>query len=67
MIEELIEPKRVRAIQEALPERVRAIQEALCGFLLDEIINPIGEFYANHSISVGLAVKTGTTMMTCNI
>ena len=34
MIEELIEPKRVRAIQEALPERVRAIQETLCGFLL---------------------------------
>ena len=29
-------------------ERVRAIQEALCGFLLDEVINPNVEFYANH-------------------
>jgi hypothetical protein len=35
------------------PQRVRAIQEALCGFLLDEVINPKGEFYADHRISVG--------------
>ncbi|RLM61293.1 hypothetical protein C2845_PM14G08230 [Panicum miliaceum] len=35
------------------PERVRAIQEALCEFLLDEVINPKGEFYADHRISVG--------------
>ena len=26
-------------------EQVRAIQEQLCGFLLDEVINPKGEFY----------------------
>jgi len=26
-------------------EQVRAIQEQLCGFLLDEIIDPKGEFY----------------------
>ena len=29
------------------PERIRAIQEALCGFLLDEVINPNGEFYSD--------------------
>ena len=27
--------------------RVRAIQEAICGFLLDEVINPKGEFYGD--------------------
>ena len=32
--------------------RVRAIQEALCGFLLDEVINPKGEFYGNLRTSV---------------
>ena len=37
------------------PERIRAIQEALCGFLLDEVINPKGEFYSDQSISVALA------------
>jgi hypothetical protein len=31
----------------------QAIEEVLCGFLLDEIINPKGEFYADHRISVG--------------
>jgi hypothetical protein len=35
------------------PERVRAIQEPLCGFLMDEVINPAGEFYADHRMSVG--------------
>jgi hypothetical protein len=35
------------------PERVRPIQEALYGFLLDKIINPKGEFHADHRISVG--------------
>jgi hypothetical protein len=34
------------------PERVKAIQESLCGFLMDDVINPAGEFYANHRISV---------------
>jgi hypothetical protein len=32
---------------------VRAIQESLCGFLMDEVINPAGEFYADYRISVG--------------
>ena len=32
--------------------RVRAIQEAICGFLLDEVINPKGEFHGNLRISV---------------
>jgi hypothetical protein len=36
------------------PESVRAIQESLYGFLLDEVINPAGEFHADHRISVGL-------------
>ena len=27
------------------PERIRSIQEALCGFLLDEVINPKGDFH----------------------
>ena len=35
------------------PERIKAIQESICGFLLDEVINPTGEFYANPRISVG--------------
>ena len=37
-----------------LPERVRAVREEICRFLLDEVINPNGEFYANHTISVGV-------------
>ena len=37
------------------PERIKAIQESICGFLLDEVINPTGEFYANPKISVGRA------------
>jgi len=32
--------------------RVRAIQEAMCGFLLDEVINPKGEFRGNLRTSV---------------
>jgi hypothetical protein len=35
------------------PERIRAIQESLYGFLMDEVINSAGEFYADHRISVG--------------
>jgi hypothetical protein len=27
--------------------RVKAIQEAMCGFLLDEVINPKGEFHGD--------------------
>ena len=41
MKENLIKPKRIRAIQEALYE-----------FLLDEVINPKGEFHSNPMISV---------------
>jgi hypothetical protein len=37
------------------PERVKAIQEALYGFLMDEVINPKGEFYADYRICVGVA------------
>ena len=37
------------------PERIKAIQESICGFLLDEVINPTGEFYTNPRISVGQA------------
>ena len=37
------------------PERIRAIQEALCGFLLDEVINPKGKFYSDQRISVAQA------------
>ena len=36
-------------------ERIKAIQESICGFLLDEVINPNGEFYADPKISVGRA------------
>ena len=39
------------------PARVRAIQEALCGFLLDEVINPNGEFHSDPRISVARADK----------
>ena len=35
--------------------RIKAIQESICGFLLDEVINPNGEFYADPKISVGRA------------
>ena len=37
------------------PKRVRAIQEGLCGFLLDEVINPKGEFHSDPRISVARA------------
>ena len=37
------------------PERIKAIQESICGFLLDEVINPNGEFYADPKISVDRA------------
>ena len=37
------------------PQRIKAIQESICGFLLDEVINPTGEFYVNPRISVGRA------------
>ena len=37
------------------PERIKVIQESICGFILDEVINPTGEFYANPRISVGRA------------
>ena len=37
------------------PERIKTIQESICGFLLDEIINPTGEFYANPRLSVSRA------------
>ena len=35
------------------PERIKVIQESICGFLLDEVINPNGEFYADPKICVG--------------
>ena len=35
------------------PERIKTIQESICGFLLDEVINPNGEFYVDPKISVG--------------
>jgi hypothetical protein len=35
------------------PERVKAIQESFCGFLIDDVINLAGEFYADHRISAG--------------
>ena len=37
------------------PERIKTIQESICGFILNEVINPTGEFYANPRISVGRA------------
>ena len=36
-------------------KRIKVIQESICGFLLDEVINPTGEFYENPKISVGRA------------
>ena len=35
------------------PQRIKAIQESICWFLLDEVINPNGEFYVDPKISVG--------------
>jgi len=35
------------------PEKIKAIQESICGFLKDEVINPNGEFYADPKIGVG--------------
>ena len=37
------------------PVRIMAIQESLYGFLLDEVINPKGEFYLDQRISVARA------------
>ena len=39
------------------PARIMAIQESLYGFLLDEVINPKGEFYSDPMISVARADK----------
>ena len=39
------------------PKRGRAIQEGLCGFLLDEVINPKGEFHSDLMIGVARADK----------
>ena len=44
-------------LKENLVEPERAIQEALCGFLLDEVINPNGEFHSDPMISVARADK----------
>ena len=41
------------------PERIKAIQEQLIGFLLDEVINPKGEFWVDTTTSVGLLDKNG--------
>ena len=35
------------------PEIIKAIQESIYEFLLDEVINPNGEFYADPRISAG--------------
>ena len=35
------------------PKRIRTIQESICGFLMDEVINSNGEFYSDQRISVG--------------
>ena len=35
------------------PQRIKAIQESIYGFLIDEVINPNGEFYADPKISAG--------------
>ena len=58
MKEELIEP-----------ERIRAIQESLCGFLLDDVINRKGEFYSDQRISVGRLDRNnrGATTTTTSI
>ena len=37
------------------PARIKAIQESLCGFLLDEVINPKGEFYSDQEVNVAIA------------
>ena len=37
------------------PGRIRAIQESICGFLMNEVIIPKGEFYSNQRISVAQA------------
>ena len=37
------------------PARIRAIQESLCVFLLDEVINPKGKFHSDPRISVARA------------
>ena len=57
------------------PERIRAIQESLRGFLLDEVINRKGEFYLDQKISVGRldrnnrggVTTAGATMTTTSI
>ena len=31
-------------------KKIQLIQEQLCGFILDEVINPAGEYYASASM-----------------
>ena len=37
------------------PGRIGAIQESICGFLMNEVIIPKGEFYSNQRISMARA------------
>ena len=41
----------MRDMKEALPEmeKIRVIQEQLSGFLLDEVVNPVGELHNDGS------------------
>jgi hypothetical protein len=48
-------------------ERVRAIQESLYEFLMDDVINPAGEFYADHRISMGQLDEKRKMMNMSNI
>jgi hypothetical protein len=40
-------------------EKILLIQEQLCGFLLDEITSPGGEFYDGLSSILSMGVTTG--------
>ena len=42
---------QMQQMKEALleTEKIRAIQEQLCGFFMDEVVNPKGEFHHDGS------------------
>ena len=49
------------------PKKIRAIQEGLCGFLLDEVINPKGEFHSDPMISAARRMPVPMTMQMIRI
>jgi hypothetical protein len=47
-----------------LEERIRAIQEALCGFILEQVLDRMGEFYYDEVSNIDNMRKYDNIMKT---